>query len=100
VVKEALKALEDAYPEFNLVEIVASPCNFWCKDAGYHFDYYISIVKTEGGLRITTTATGYHCAPAMGVERESIEEAIEGMLSHILSYNWNWSIRYRLNRID
>jgi len=88
-IKKTVRPLLSQLKEGKMIVVRARPLDFWCTDAGYHFDGFIYLLS-DG--RAYIFGTGFHCSWAHAIEVGSHDEAIKWLARWCASYNYKWSI--------
>jgi len=88
-IRKAIKPLLSQLREGKMIVVRVRPTNFWCTDAGYHFDAFIYLLH-DG--RAYIFGTGFHCSWPSAVKVDSHDEAIKWLARWCASYNYKWGI--------
>ena len=78
--------------DIDYIEIWARSLDFWCRDAGFHFDAMIRLYW-DGYAEVF--GTGYHCSWPAPMSVEGWEEAINWLARWCAKRPWTrWSFTY------
>ena len=84
-----IKEAKQRAREGQTILVRARPVDFWCSDAGYHFDGMIWLYP-DGSSEVL--GTGYHCSWAKGVKYDTWVEAIEWLADWCAERDYKWGI--------